>query len=607
MRLRKEYLASVIGLAAVLTIYFFIINSAIPEQTFLSPTEMEIYIPKNCSQSEIQATWDSIFQESSEGIEFVYNTSSTSGCENIIAMKNTSDEMNILLKLKEADVSNLIGGVKIKSNPDYISEMKENMINIHNSYKYLLILSLTLPSKNITDREIEITSENMAESNINNTFKINSSIIDNANWVTNSTYGLEKNYTAYIFTKYQNNNKEAYTGLVYTNISFSSFFYTEEISTPNCTPNWTASTTDCSSDENQIQYYTDSNNCQNNPDKPSNQTINCDYDNNGIIGRENSTLTENINLKIKINNSNLNLSESYSGTQKIKIYDNSKELIEFDWNFETALDLKSIEIKQQPSLFPYGYLIINGINTSKKIYLNKINPATSKICVKKTHLTNITSISTNCNSTNEYLISCPGIKSGITCNITNQTFTISGLTNSAVKEFGVLGGSSCTVNWTCDEWSSCINGKQTRNCIDQENCGVPLGRPPETQDCGPSCSENWNCTDWKPEKCPKDEIQTKICTDLNNCGTTFSKPNEERNCEYKSNTILYITLILITLFILLVTGAIFYLVKTRNNKQDILQNTNSNTLSPIPLQKIPRIPRLPPRNFPPNNENKFRQ
>jgi len=41
----------------------------------------------------------------------------------------------------------------------------------------------------------------------------------------------------------------------------------------------------------------------------------------------------------------------------------------------------------------------------------------------------------------------------------------------------------CDYNWRCDTWSPCINGEQTRTCIDLKNCSGEKGKPNEFQKC----------------------------------------------------------------------------------------------------------------------------
>ncbi|MEM5844448.1 MAG: hypothetical protein QW841_04370, partial [Candidatus Aenigmatarchaeota archaeon] len=41
----------------------------------------------------------------------------------------------------------------------------------------------------------------------------------------------------------------------------------------------------------------------------------------------------------------------------------------------------------------------------------------------------------------------------------------------------------CQERWVCSEWSECINGIQTRTCVDQNNCGTNNNQPFTSQPC----------------------------------------------------------------------------------------------------------------------------
>ena len=45
---------------------------------------------------------------------------------------------------------------------------------------------------------------------------------------------------------------------------------------------------------------------------------------------------------------------------------------------------------------------------------------------------------------------------------------------------------TCTPDWQCDEWSECIDGEQTRECNDKNNCGSDEGKPALLQSCQPA-------------------------------------------------------------------------------------------------------------------------
>jgi len=41
----------------------------------------------------------------------------------------------------------------------------------------------------------------------------------------------------------------------------------------------------------------------------------------------------------------------------------------------------------------------------------------------------------------------------------------------------------CTENWSCTEWSVCVNNTQTRTCTDANACGTTVNKPAESQSC----------------------------------------------------------------------------------------------------------------------------
>jgi hypothetical protein len=90
----------------------------------------------------------------------------------------------------------------------------------------------------------------------------------------------------------------------------------------------------------------------------------------------------------------------------------------------------------------------------------------------------------------------------------------------------------CEENWTCSEWSDCLNEIQTRICTDLNDCGTNNSKPTETQDCvvPVECVENWTCSEWST--C-FNKMQNRACIDLNNCGTQKNKPEETQRCEVR--------------------------------------------------------------------------
>lgn len=84
---------------------------------------------------------------------------------------------------------------------------------------------------------------------------------------------------------------------------------------------------------------------------------------------------------------------------------------------------------------------------------------------------------------------------------------------------------ACMERWTCTDWSSCANSKQTRTCTESSTCGTTANKPSEVMSC---CIEEWTCTDWGA--CDKIGSQKRTCTESNNCGTTYFKPEEGKSC-----------------------------------------------------------------------------
>ena len=41
----------------------------------------------------------------------------------------------------------------------------------------------------------------------------------------------------------------------------------------------------------------------------------------------------------------------------------------------------------------------------------------------------------------------------------------------------------CEESWACADWSACIDGLQTRTCVDENDCGTEVDKPAETEEC----------------------------------------------------------------------------------------------------------------------------
>jgi hypothetical protein len=42
---------------------------------------------------------------------------------------------------------------------------------------------------------------------------------------------------------------------------------------------------------------------------------------------------------------------------------------------------------------------------------------------------------------------------------------------------------TCDESWQCEAWSKCSEGKQTRNCVDFNNCGTKVNKSAIEQSC----------------------------------------------------------------------------------------------------------------------------
>lgn len=84
--------------------------------------------------------------------------------------------------------------------------------------------------------------------------------------------------------------------------------------------------------------------------------------------------------------------------------------------------------------------------------------------------------------------------------------------------------SACAPNWQCGSWSTCsVSCSQTRTCNDANTCGVPTGKPAESQTCtGGSCVQPaQTCTAAGYFECSS----SKTCSDIKSGYQTTSGYN----------------------------------------------------------------------------------
>lgn len=111
------------------------------------------------------------------------------------------------------------------------------------------------------------------------------------------------------------------------------------------------------------------------------------------------------------------------------------------------------------------------------------------------------------------------------------------LANTSITSTAIIDTTTpvCAESWSCEDWSKCKDGQETRVCSDANNCGTSVRKPPTTQKCAapkPACTESWSCGSWS--SCANGK-QTRNCTDSNTCGTVRNKPETTRDCVARGN------------------------------------------------------------------------
>jgi len=70
--------------------------------------------------------------------------------------------------------------------------------------------------------------------------------------------------------------------------------------------------------------------------------------------------------------------------------------------------------------------------------------------------------------------------------------------------------SGCIEKWICTDWSECINGTQTRECADANNCGTEKSKPVEERACGMPTPATTTTTTTIPPEIPG-KIEVPVC------------------------------------------------------------------------------------------------
>lgn len=247
-----------------------------------------------------------------------------------------------------------------------------------------------------------------------------------------------------------------------------------------------------------------------------------------VIGTSSNINTNLGNISFSINDSE-NLSRRIDGKSLVKLMQNNKTFLEFYFDFSNSslLDLSNFKFLNA-SNSTTGAVIISGINLSngltKTAYVEKINNGINGLCIKDEDITSITELTSNCDAQNEYKVECDGSKqNAYTCtyNSSSNLYRVTGLSHSGIMQLSYTqpssissssasssssgGGSSgggggggggsigfvCNMDWKCNEWSSCKNNFQSRECnfvkvsqhIQETECPTLSNAPVSTQKC----------------------------------------------------------------------------------------------------------------------------
>ena len=133
------------------------------------------------------------------------------------------------------------------------------------------------------------------------------------------------------------------------------------------------------------------------------------------------------------------MSQNFEGKQRVKINDKSQNqnVLEFDYDFsKSSLNLDNLQI--ETGTIDKSYTIVRGLNLDgeTKTIRVLIGSSSQTVCIKDAEVSSIEEISSTCNATNEYILSCDGTLQGnYQCSVEDNYYSISGLKNSAVLEY----------------------------------------------------------------------------------------------------------------------------------------------------------------------------
>ncbi|MFB6246539.1 MAG: LamG domain-containing protein [Candidatus Pacearchaeota archaeon] len=282
----------------------------------------------------------------------------------------------------------------------------------------------------------------------------------------------------------------------------------------------------------------------------------CDYKNRGFIGE---TIT---GFDFSVDGMSVDSTKNYSdtGLRNVTI-SRFNSNVSFPYNFsENDFNIHDYDMSFSGDNNK-GYFSIEGANSSNKtVHMNR-QAKSDQVCIKDSSNISgfynefILETPEDCSGTNEYLLSCPGNKSGYNCEIieNGSGYKVYPLQHSAVAEYvandsggGTTNNSCSKSDWNCtpSDWSNvtCQNGQKNRSCVKKSNVSCSGGyQPNETVSCGnqtlPKCEidNHYECTVWSD--CHKTGDlkgqQTRKCVKQNECKNY--DPKEKQDCEVEDS------------------------------------------------------------------------
>lgn len=546
---KRTAIIIVLGLFAILAGFIFINDQFLPsKEVQLAPTDFSFVLP-NCSAQSVQEFWDIIFVESSSGITVKYREPylgfEWDKCTSFFAHKVVDDQVFMLAlnATPGGDFFSSILGIKANVTQEYIDLLNASQDEVLTiSFGTALKINETM----LFNRTLVSFSE--ANDSYYQSFKLP---------LTEDFSVYAGGELSYFFTDTQegiSGGLENFTGqiIIPANYSYEDFILLSQGFDLGCPQTYVQVNESCQGGSF-ISWLNNtdlnlSNPCTDYLFTPENITYSCTSETNdgSIIGDIPTFLSDNPEITVYLDSVLLNVSElDFNGIVNVDFKYGNETIVLFDYDFldKGDFDVDNLGIIKQDTLDSFGYLIVEGVDSSKIFFVDIINRS-GQVCVKDTQITSIFEISDNCSSSQETVVDCPGNNNGFSCSILGNSFVVSGLINSGVREF--------------------VN---TSTIISNDTNGI--GDTP-----APSCSPDWTCVPWFPEECPKSGEQTRICTDINLCNNDLNKPLEIQSCDYQKDSQSSIIFFSVIIFLVVFTIVIIVFILKAYNKRKFTDKGN---------------------------------